>query len=161
MLGEKAYEKLSKWIISEFPTPATRNATDTISMKLLQRLSASLLFAEYPSAADAPSDLDVFWREVEVSFKILQGLEANMEGSRTGKTASPISRKKGRAATRGSQIDSRHFDAIGVSVPTTSTETRDVCARVLSELQSVLEVRRFMYDTHTWRSISCSITSSF
>ena len=106
-------------------------------MKLLQRLSASLLFAEYPSAADAPPDLDVFWRKVEHSFKILQDLEANMKGSRTGDTVSPISHKRRKTITRDSPVDPFHFDYSGVKVPTTDAE---VHTGTLSELQSILEV---------------------
>ena len=140
MLDEKAYEKLSGWIVSGFPTPTTPNATDTFSMKLLQRLSSSLLFAEYPSAADAPPDLDVFWRKVEPSFKVLQDLEANTKGSWTRKTAPSTNRRRGETVTRGGRIDPRNFDSIGIDVPVTDTEVREVRARVLSELQSILEV---------------------
>ena len=110
-------------------------------MKLLQRLSASLLFAEYPSAADAPSDLDVFWRKVELSLKVLRDLEANEKGSLTGNTAPPTSRRRRATVTRGNRVDPCHFDAMGISPPTTGAEVREVCAGVLSELQGILEVR--------------------
>ncbi|KAF9647525.1 hypothetical protein BDM02DRAFT_3187952 [Thelephora ganbajun] len=138
-LDEKAYEKLSSWIISEFPKPTTPNMTDTLSMRLLRRLSSSLLFAEYPSAADAPSDLRVFWRKVELSFEFLQDLEINVRGSRTAKATSPVSRKKGKTVAGGSRDDSFDFDSLGINGPTTDTGVREGCARVLSELQSILE----------------------
>ena len=143
-MDEKAYEKLSRWIVSEFPVPTTPNMIDALSMKLLQRLSSSLLFAEYPSAADTPPDLPAFWRKVELSFKVLQDLEANTKGSRIGKTAFPISRRRGEKMTGGSRVDLRHFDSMGINVPITDTEVREVYARVLSELQAILEVRGFM-----------------
>jgi hypothetical protein len=146
VLDEKAYEILSRWIISRFPTPTAPDMADTLSMKLLQRLSSSLLFAEYPSAADAPPDLGVFWRKVETSFKLLRDLEVNAKASPTGKAASPISRKRGGTVARGGRVDPRHFDSMGFNVPTTDTEVREVRARVLSELQSILEVCECMND---------------
>jgi len=144
VLDEKAYQRLSTWIISGFPTPTTTNVTDTLSMKLLQRLSSSLLFAEYPSAADAPPDLSVFWRKVELSFELLRDLEAGVKGSRTGEATSPISRKKGKTVARGGPVDPFRFDPLGINVPNTETEARQAHARVLSELQSILEVCGFV-----------------
>jgi hypothetical protein len=141
VLDEKAYEKLSRWIVLGFPTSATPNMMDTVSMRLLQRFSASLLFAEYPSAADAPPDLDIFWRKVELSFKVLRDLETKSKGSRTSKPVSPISRRE--------TIDPRHFDSMEISMPVTDTEVREAHARVLSELQSILEVCGCVNDTRT------------
>lgn len=106
-------------------------------MKLLQRLSASLLFAEYPSATDAPPDLHEFWRKVELSTKTLQDLEANAKDSRKGDAWPSTSRKRGKTVTRDSRADSFHPDS---NVPITDAEVHNLRARVLSELQDILEV---------------------
>lgn len=110
-------------------------------MKLLQRLSSSLLFAEYPSAADAPPDLRVFWRKVELTFNVLKGLEGNFSNTCASGGISPISRKRGKQATRNRRIDPLPFDSMGIAVPSTDVELRDVCAGLLPQLQSMLEVR--------------------
>ena len=155
MLDEKAYEKLSSWIISGFPTSTTPDKTNNLSMKLLQRLSSSLLFAEYPSAADAPPDLDVFWRNVEFSFKVLNGSQA-------GGTVSPTSRRKVKKVVRRSRVDLFQLDSLEVDIPTAEPEVREVHDVDLSELQTILEVREFMiHIAHTWCSTSHSTTSSF
>jgi hypothetical protein len=139
VLDAKAYEKLSRWIISEFPTPTTPNVTDTLTMRLLQRLSASLLFAEYPSAAEAPPDLHEFWRKVEFSIETLQDLEKNTRDSRRGDW-SPTSFKRGKTVPGRSRADPFSSDDRGVNVPTTAAEACEIRTRVLSELQGILEV---------------------
>jgi len=113
---------------------------DTMSMKLLQRLSSSLLFAEYPSAANAPSDLRVFWRKVERSLNVLKELEENARSAFNSGNMSPVSRKKGKQAAKNRRIDPLPFDSMGISVPTTDAEVGEVYAGVLSQLQSILEV---------------------
>ena len=140
VLDERAYEKLSSWIISGFPTSTIPNLTDAPGMKLLQRLSSSLLFAEYPSAAEAPPDLCEFWRKVGLSFEVLQDLEANARTSWTGKPTSPISRKRGERMVRASRVDPRQTDSMGISVPNADAELSEVHARLLPELQGILEV---------------------
>ena len=140
VLDGKAYEKLSRWIVSEFPTPTTPNVMDTVSLRLLRRLSSSLLFAEYPSAADTPKDLRVFWREVDLSFNVLKELEENANSALTSGNISPISRKKGKATSKNRRINPLPFDSIGIPVPTTDMEVRDVYVGILPQLQSILEV---------------------
>jgi len=109
-------------------------------MKLLQRLSSSLLFAEYPSTADAPPDLRAFWRKVGLSFNILKELEENANNTYTNGDTSPVSRKRGKQASKNRRIDPLPFDSMGITVPCTDVEVRDVYSRVLSQLQSILEV---------------------
>ena len=146
MLDENAYEKLSKWVITGFPTHATPNMVDTISMRLLQRLSSSLLFAEYPSVADAPPDLRVFWRKVELSFNVLKELDEHASGALTSGNISPTSRKRGKQTFKNRRIDPHPFDSLGIAVPTTDVEVRDAYTGVLAQLRSILEVRLFMVD---------------
>ena len=140
MLEEKAFEKLSKWISAGFPTPTTPKIMDTIGMRLLQRFSSSLLFADYPTSADAPPNLRVFWRKVELSSSVLKNLE-NTTNASIGRNISPVSRKKGKGIVNNRRIDPLPFDSMGIAVPTTDTEVRDVYVEILSQLRSILEVR--------------------
>ena len=142
-MDESAYEKLTKWVISGFPTHATSKIVDTMSMKLLQRLSSSLLFAEYPSAADAPPDLRVFWKKVELSFNALKELEEHLVTVPNSGSMSPTSYKRGKQAVKTRRIDPLPFDSMGIPVPMTDMEVRDTCIGILAQLQGILEVRGF------------------
>lgn len=144
VVDENAYEKLTKWVISGFPTPTTPKIVDTTSMRLLQRLSSSLLFAEYPSAADAPPDLRVFWKKVELSVNVLKELEEHVNAALTYGNVSPTSYKRGKQTTKNRRIDPLPFDSMGIAVPTTDVEARDVCVEVLAQLQKILEVHEFI-----------------
>jgi len=161
VLEEGAYEKLSKWIVTGFPTSATPGMVGTVSMQLLRRLSSSLLFAEYSSAADVPPDLRVFWRKVELSFDVLKNLEENVTSTLTGGNVSPVSRRKGKAVTNSRRIDPLPFDSMGITVPTTDAEVRDVYVTVLSQLRSILEVCGFMADSLRVELNNPSTISSF
>ena len=134
------YEKLSKWIVAGFPTSTTSNMMDTMSMQVLERLSSSLLSAEYPSVADTPPNLLASGRKVEFSFKILKALQENADSTLTGGNTSPVRRKKGRTAASNPHIDPLPFDSLGISVPTTDAEVRDVHGKILSQLRNILEV---------------------
>jgi hypothetical protein len=143
-LDENAYEKFSKWVTSGFPTPTTSNMVDTMSMRLLRRLSSSLLFVEYPSTADAPPDLRVFWKRVGLSFDVLKELEENASGAFTSGNVSPTSRKKGKQTFKNRRIDPLPFDSMGITVPTTGVEVHEAYVGVLAQLQNILEVRGFI-----------------
>jgi hypothetical protein len=141
VVDENSYEKLTEWVISGFPTPTTSKIVDTTSMKLLQRLSSSLLFAEYPSAADAPPDLRVFWKKVELSFNVLKELEEHVNASFKSGNISPTSYKRGKQTVKNCRVDPLPFDSMGITVPTTDAEVRDACVGILAQLQGILEVR--------------------
>lgn len=130
-------------------------------MRLLQRFSSSLLSVEYPSAADAPSNLRVFRRKVELSFNILKDLQESADSALARGNISPVSRKKGRAVANKRQIDLSSFDSMGITVPTTDAEVRDVYVGVLSQLRSILEVCRFMVNSPREGLNNSSTTSSF
>jgi len=140
VLGEEAYKALSKWIVTGFPTSTTPNIMDTMSIRLLQRFSSSLLIAEYPTSADVPSDLRTFRKKVELSFNILKDIEENANGAFTRERTSPARRKKGKVAAYDRRIDPLPFDSMGIAVPTTAAEVRYAHVEVLSRLQSILEV---------------------
>ena len=143
MLEGRAYAKFSKWIATEFPTSAMPNM-NAIGMRLIQRFSSSLLSAKYPSAADVPPTLRASRRKVELSFDALNNLEENAKGALTGGNLSPVSRKRGKVVTSNRRIDPLPFDSMGIAVPTTDAEVRDVYVRVLSQLQRILEVCWFI-----------------
>ena len=145
MLDKKAYERLSRWIVSGLPTHIIPNATKTFSMKLLQRLSSSLLSAEYPSAADTPPDLPVFRRKVELSFNVLKELEKDINSAPTSGNMFPVSRRKGKQVPKNRCFNPLSFNSMEIAVPTTDVEVHDVYVGILSQLQSILEVRRFVF----------------
>jgi hypothetical protein len=64
---------------------------------------------------------------VEQSFDVLKSLEENATGALTGGNVSPVRRKKGKAAANSRRIDPLPFDSMGIAVPTTDAEVRDVC----------------------------------
>ena len=111
-----------------------------MGMRLIQRFSSSVSSVKYPSTADVPLNLRASRRKVELSFDILKNLEENARGALTGGNVSPVSRKKGKTATSNRRIDPLPFDSMGIAVPTTDAEVRDVYVRVLSQLQRILEV---------------------
>jgi len=113
---------------------------DTMSIRLLQRFSSSLLTAGYQTSADVSRDLRAFRKKVELSFSILKNIEENANGALTGEGISPTRRKKGKVATYNRRIDPLPFDSMGITVPTTDAEVRDVYIEVLSQLRSILEV---------------------
>lgn len=146
VLDDGAYEKLSKWIIAEFPASKTPNVMDAMSMRLLQRFSSSLLSAEYPSPADASPHLREFCRKVELSFNALKALEESGDGASTGGNVSPVSRKKGKATANNRRINPAPFNSMGIVVPATDAEVRDAYVGTLSQLQNILEVCGFAVD---------------
>ena len=116
---------------------------DTTSMQLLKKLSSSLLSAEYPSVADVPPNLHVLRKRVELSFSALKAIQENANSALTGRDTSPVRRKKGKAVTINYCIDPRSFDSMGITVPTTDAEVRDVCIKILLQLRGMLEVCEF------------------
>lgn len=120
---------------------------DTLSIQLLQRFSSSLLFAKYPSPADVSPNLRVFCRKVELSFSILRVLKENANSALSGANKSPVRRKKRKAVTNNYCFDPLPFKSMGIAVPTTDAEVRDVCVTVLSQLQDILEVCGFIADS--------------
>ena len=77
---------------------------------------------------------------MELSFNILKNLEENTNGALTVGNTYPLRRKKGKAATGIRHIDPLPFDSMGIAIPTTDAEVRDVYIEVLGQLRSILEV---------------------
>jgi hypothetical protein len=113
---------------------------NAMSIQILERLSSSLLSANYPPTVNVLPNLRASQKKMELSFNVLKNLEENATGALTGGSIPPVGRKKGKAATNNRRIDPLIFDSMGISVPTTDAEVRDVYVKVLSELRSILEV---------------------
>ena len=112
-------------------------------MRILQQFSSSLLSAEHPFTSDETPNLRALQRKSDLSFNVLKNLEENASGALTGESASLAGRKKGKAVTNICRLDPLLFNSIGIAVPDTDAEVRDVYLKVLSQLRNILEVRSF------------------
>lgn len=115
-------------------------------MQVLQQFSSSLLAAEYPSTSDETPNLRALRRKADLSFNVLKNLEENARGALTGENASLTGRKKGKAATNIRNLEPLPFDSMGIAVPNTDAEVRDVYLKVSLQLRGMLEVRLFVVD---------------
>jgi hypothetical protein len=139
-LDGQAYEGLSKWIISQFPTSATPSAMETLGVKLLQRLTSSLMIVEGVSTAEHRNKLRKFGG-VGPSLGILEELARCADQISIGAILSPVGRKRPKAPARRIKLDPHPFDCAGIAVPMTDVEARALCDDILSQLHSVLRVR--------------------
>jgi hypothetical protein len=135
VLEKEAFENLWKWMVAEFPSSTTPNVMDSMSFRILQRLSQSLLFAEYPSAADVPPNLRAFRRKADLAFNVLRTLEEN---------AGSLLTREDNTLANNPHFNPLPFRSMGINVPTSTAEIRDVFVQVLSELKNVLEVCAFV-----------------
>jgi len=140
-LDSQAYERLSKWTISRFPTPATLDGIEALGIRLLQRLSSSLMPVEGVLVAEHRNELREFRRKVDLSLNVLEELGGWADRASVGPSASPISRKRPKALTRRIQLDPHPFDCLGIAVPITEDEVRAVRGEILPRLQRILGVR--------------------
>ena len=101
---------------------------------------------KYPSTVDVPPNLRALRKKVVLSFDILKNLEGNAYDALTGGNTS-FSRKRSKSVINTRHIDPLPFDSMGIAVPTTGAEVRDVYTKVLSQLRSVLEVCGFTADS--------------
>ena len=140
VLDDKAYEILSKWIVSQFPTSATPNAMEALGIELLQRLSSSLTSVEGVSTTEHRNELRESRRKVDLYLNVLKELGKNLGQALADTNAPPTSRKRSKAPARHIQFDPHPFDCVRIAVPVTIDEARTVCGDVLSQLQNVLRV---------------------
>jgi hypothetical protein len=140
VLDDQAYEKLSKWIVSQFPTPATLNVMEASGIKLLQRLSSSLLSVEVVSTAEHRNELREFRRTAGLSLSVLKELAGCAGRASVDVSAPSVSRKKSKAPTRHIRLDPHPFDCMRIAVPVTEVEVRAVCVDILPQLQNILRV---------------------
>ena len=142
-LDNQAYERLSKWIIAQFPTPATPNVVEALGIRLLQRLSSSLTSVEGILAPGHRNELREFRRKVGLSLNVLKELGRSTDGASTDANVSPTSRKRPKARARHTQLDPHPFDCLGFAVPVTEDKARAICGDILPQLQNVLRVHIF------------------
>jgi len=141
VLDDKAYERLSKWMIARFPTPATPNVMEALGVKLLQRLSSSLMSVEGVTTTEYRQELRELRRKVGLYLDVLKELGGYVDRASDSPNVSPISRKRPKALARRAQLDPHPFDCMGIAVPVTEGEVRAVCGDILPQLQSILGVR--------------------
>ena len=140
VLDDQPYERLSKSIISQFPTPATLDVMEALGIKLLQRLSSSLLSVEVVSTAEHRNELREFRRRVGLSLNVLKELAGCAGWASVDASAPLTSRKKSKAPARHIQLDPHPFDCMRIAVPVTEDEVRAVCVDILPQLQNILRV---------------------
>ena len=140
-LDDQAYGRLSKWTIAHFPAPAAHNVMEDLGIKLLQRLSSSLMSVEGVSTAEHRNELREFRRKVGLSLNVLKELGGWTGRAPVGPNVSPITRKRPKAPARHTQLDPHPFDCMGIEVPMTDDEVRAVYGDILPQLRDVLEVR--------------------
>ena len=140
-LDDHAYERLSKWAISQFPTPATLNVMEALGIKLLQRLSSSLMSIEGVSTTEHRNELRELRRKLGLSLNVLKELGGLADRASAGANVPPISRKRSKAPAKRIQLDPHPFDCMGIAVPMTEDEVHAVFEDILSRLQNILGVR--------------------
>ena len=140
-LDDQAYERLSKWTISRFPTPATPNVMEALGIKLLQRLSCSLISVEGVSTTEHRNELRELRRKLGLSLNVLKELGGCADQVSAGANVPQIGRKRPKALVRHTQLDPHPFDCMGIAVPMTEDEVRAVRGDILPQLQSILGVR--------------------
>lgn len=144
VLDNQAYEKLSKWIISQFPTSAAANAMEALGIKLLQRLSSSLPSIEAVSTAEHRNELRGFRKRAGLSLSVLKELAGCTGRTSVNASASSTGRKKLKAPARHIQVDPNPFDSMKIAVPVTEDEARAVFVGILLQLQNILRVSVFL-----------------
>lgn len=140
-LDDQAHERLSKWTIAQFPTLATINVMETLGVKLLQRLSSSLISVEGVSTLEHRNQLREFRKELGLSLNVLKELGRCADRTLVDAKVPPTNRKGPKGLARRTQLDPHPFDCMGVPVPTTYHKARVVCGEILPRLQNILRVR--------------------
>ena len=139
-IGDKPFERLSKWTVARFPTSYTPNVMETVGIKLLQQLSSSLIPTERVVTAELRSELKESRRKTGMFLNVLKELGKNLGQALADTNAPPTSRKRSKAPARHIHFDPHPFDCVRIAVPVTMDEARTVCGDVLSQLQNVLRV---------------------
>ena len=143
-LDDQAYERLSKWMVAQFPAPATPNATEALGIKVLQQLSSSLVSVEEISTAEHRKELRAFRGKAGLSLNVLKEIGGCADRASVDVNVSPTSRKRPKLPARHVQLDPHPFDCMGITVPVTEDEVRAVSGNVLSQLQNILRVSVFI-----------------
>ena len=139
-LDSKAFERLSKWVLAQFPTHGTSNVMDALWVKLLQRLSSSLMAVGGMVTVERCNELRGFRRKVVLSFGVLKELGGCTDLVLVDANVSTTNRKKQRVPARCLQLDPDPFDRMGIPVPATDHDARITYGEILHTLKGLLEV---------------------
>ena len=140
VLGDQAYEKLSKWIVTQFPTPTAPNVMETMGVRLLQRLSSSLQSAEVALTTQHRNEFREFRSKAGQSMAVLKELAKCADRGSADTNTPATGRKKSKAPAKHIRLDPHPFDCMRISVPVTDGEASVVRVDVLLQLQNVLRV---------------------
>ena len=140
-LYDQPFERLSKWAIARFPAPDEPNVMEAFGVKLLQRLSSSILPAERVVTAEQRNELRELRRKSDLSLDALKELDGCADRASADVNVSQTSRKRPKAQARNLQLDPYPFDCVGIPVPTTEREVRTACGDILLQLKGVFGVR--------------------
>ena len=139
---DPTYERLSKSIIVQFPTPTTPNILEALGIKLLQRLSASLTSVEVVSKPQHCKELRAFRKKIALAMNVLTELSGCMGKASAGADRSPVSPKRLKGRARRVSLNPDPFNCMKIATPATENQARVVCSDILLQLQGVLGVRR-------------------
>jgi hypothetical protein len=114
---------------------------EAMGIKLLQRLSSSLMPVEEVATAKHRNELREFRRRVDSSLDVLKALGGYIERASVEANASSTTRKKSKAPGKQLKLDPQPFECMGITVPTTEREAHAVFSDILLQLQGILGVR--------------------
>lgn len=134
-------ERLSKSIVSQFPTASTPDVSEALGIKLLQRLSSSLTSVEAVSNTQHRRELRDFRKKIALSLNALTELSGCAGKALAGADRSPVSPKRLKGRARRMSFNPAPFDCMQVATPGTEDQARAVCGDILFQLQDILEVR--------------------
>lgn len=140
VLDDQDYEKLSKWIVIQFPTPATPNVMETMGVRLLQRLSSSLQSVEVALTTQHRNEFRELRRKASLSLGVLKELAKYLDRGSADIHTPAAGRKKVKTPVKHIRLDPHPFDCMGIAAPVTEGEVRTACVKVLPQLQNVLRV---------------------
>ena len=140
-LHNQPFETLSKCTIVRFPAPDAPNVMEAFGVKLLQRLSSSLLPAERVVTTEQRNELRELRRKTDLFLDALKELDGCADRTSVDVNMSPTNRKRPKVQARNLQLDPYPFDCVGIPVPTTEHEVRTACGDILLQLKGILGVR--------------------
>ena len=117
---------------------------EALCIKLLQRLSSSLMPAEGVVTVEQRKDLRELRSRTGLSLNVLKELDGCAGRASAGVNVSQSSRKKPKGSARNLQLDAYPFDCMGIPVPATEHEVHTVRGDILLQLKGILGVRVFL-----------------
>lgn len=113
------------------------NVNEALGIRLLERLSSSLMPAERVLPAEQSNELREYGRKMGLSLDALKELDGYVDGV----NVFPTSRKRLKASARKSRPNTDAFHRAKIPVPTTVHEAHTARGDILLLLKGVLGVR--------------------